>query len=69
MPSDALVELAIFVITLIFAAGGAWFLLKQTRRHVNGVGAKVNRLVMALMLIVPEEQKKDIAQLILGDPK
>lgn len=28
----------------VFAAGGAWFALKQVRRDVNGLGTKVHRL-------------------------
>lgn len=56
-------EVIKFVIFLAFACGGAWFTLKETRRHVNGVGAKVRRLEQATMLLALD--KKDEALRIL----
>lgn len=60
----------------IFAAGGAWFLLQQVRRDVNGLGAKVNRLereaerkftVLALLLVAAaaEEDKGRLVDRLL----
>lgn len=36
-------EVTTFLLTVAFAGGGAWLTLKETRRHVNGLGAKVTR--------------------------
>lgn len=46
----------------IFAAGGAWYMLKQLRRDLNGVGAKVNRqeskfMVFAILLLAGADDK------------
>jgi hypothetical protein len=69
------------ILGLVFAAGGAWFLLKETQRHVNGLGAKVNsiererherqyQVAVALALLAStEEQKKIVAQCLLGETK
>jgi hypothetical protein len=65
--------------TLAFGAGGAWFFIKQSRKDVNGLGAKVNaeiktsarrhiNIALALMLVAPtEEIRKKIADLLRED--
>jgi hypothetical protein len=56
-----------FLASLAFGAGGAWFLIKQSRKDVNGLGAKVNKEVsvsarrhintaLSLMLLAPSDE-------------
>ena len=61
---------------LAFGAGGAWFFIKQSRKDVNGLGAKVNaeirqsarrhiNLCLAAMVAAPDEKaRKEIAELL-----
>lgn len=56
---------------LAFGAGGAWFLIKQSRKDVNGLGRRLNQevkkldnIIVAVMLITPDEDKKDVARLL-----
>ncbi len=67
--------LIIQLVTLAFGAGGAFFLLKHTKRDVNGLGQKVRgemartatrhqNITVALMLVAPEEHKAKIADLL-----
>jgi hypothetical protein len=37
------ITIAIWILGLVFAAGGAWKLLQESQRHVNGLGIKFNR--------------------------
>lgn len=64
------------LISLAFGAGGAWFLIRQSRKDVNGLGGKVNHEVksnarrhhnaaLALMLLAQsDEQRARIAELM-----
>lgn len=45
----------------VFGAGAAWAMLKELRRHVNGIGKKVNRLILLHLAFCPEDQRKAIA--------
>ena len=56
---------------LAFGAGGAWFLIKQSRKDVNGLGRRLNQevkkldnIIVALMLITPDEVKRDVAKIL-----
>lgn len=76
--SDAL-RFATFLISLAFGAGGAWFLIKQSRKDVNGLGAKVggdakaaarraHNTALALMLLAQSDaQRMKIADLMRED--
>lgn len=74
------IPVVIYFVGLIFAAGGGWVALKEVRRQVNGVGAKLtasenerkdrhNRLCMALLVLASDEQKKIVIQCLVGDPQ
>lgn len=75
----AFIPLAIYLATMIFAAGGAWFALKEAQRHVNGVGAKLNalekerqdrhlRLVLALVSLAGNDtERKALIEKLVGD--
>lgn len=63
------------LLSLAFGAGGAYFMIRQSRRDVTGLGRKVNReisrsavrhqnLTVALMLMASEEQKEKLADLL-----
>jgi hypothetical protein len=68
-----------FLISLAFGAGGAWFLIKQSRKDVNGLGNKVNfeikqtsrryvNVTLALMLLAPDDfVRRKIAELLRED--
>lgn len=65
---------------MVFAAGGAWITLKESQRHVNGLGAKLakleeqrnerhNRICMALVAIAGDGQKGQVLQCLAGEQK
>jgi hypothetical protein len=65
------------MVGVIFGAGGAWFLVKQMRRDLNGIGAKA-RLIedkaadryiaisFAILLSAPEDKRRAVAQILLN---
>lgn len=68
-------QLGIFLVTLIFTAGGAWFRFNRLTRDVNGIGRKVNvlekddryaRASMALLAIAATEEQKKLVVDCLG---
>jgi hypothetical protein len=70
-----LTQIPYYALTLAFGAGGAYFLVKQSRKDVNGLGRKVNaevkasarryqNVTVALMLIAPEAQREKVAELL-----
>ncbi len=72
------IPVVIYFIGLIFAAGGGWFALKEVRKQVNGVGAKLRasdeqrkdqhrKVCMAIVAIASEEQKKIVVPALSGD--
>jgi len=78
--SPLVAQYGVFLLTLVFAAGGAWFALKESVRHVNGLGAKLNsverdrqereeRFQLALMSLATEEQKAIVVQCLTGEQK
>ena len=71
------VTVAIWILGLVFAAGGAWKLLQESRRHTNGLGMKFNRaekerqdqytrLALALMAIAATAEEKRIVGVLLS---
>jgi hypothetical protein len=44
MTPTVYIMLAVQALQLAFFAGGAWFLVRQMRRDLNGLGAKMNGL-------------------------
>lgn len=65
---------------LAFGAGGAWFFIKQSRKDVNGLGAKVNHeirqsarrhinLCLALMLTASDESERQKVADLLKEPE
>jgi hypothetical protein len=76
MTSEIAVKIAIFVLTAVFSAGGAWFAVKQMRKDLNGIGGKVGRvqtesdrrfmiLSIALLAMCEEKDRERIADKVL----
>jgi hypothetical protein len=64
--NEALIALVIFVLGLAFAAGGYVFALASARKQINGLGARLNRAVAALIHICPDEKREEIVLLVMG---
>lgn len=71
--SELISMIGIWIAGLVFAAGGAWWALKEAQRHVNGLGSKLNalekerndrhtRVCMALVMIARTEEKSAVMQ-------
>jgi hypothetical protein len=69
------VQIAFAVAGMVFLTGGAYGLLKQTRRDLNGLGSRLARereeaqkrdrkAVLAFMLLAPEDKRQQIAELL-----
>lgn len=63
------------LLALAFGAGGAFVLLKQSRKDVNGLGKKVSRelsrssvrhqnISLALMLLADDDRKEQVTELL-----
>jgi hypothetical protein len=61
-------EFVIFVLSEVIAvsvgAGGMWFLIREMRKQLNGVGRKYGKLQTALLVFCPEEKREKIADLL-----
>jgi hypothetical protein len=55
------IQAVIWIVGLIFAAGVAWSALKQTKKDVNGVGARQRKFEKncLLALLVISEKRED----------
>ena len=69
IPANIAIPLVLWLLGLAFAAGGGWLTLKESRKQVNGVGAKVNRekelnedrfrrMSLAVMSLADTEERK-----------
>jgi hypothetical protein len=72
MRPEALVQIAIALFELAFFAGGIYFLVRQTRKDVNGLGQKVRELerrederylatAVAFLLVAAEKDRQFLA--------
>jgi hypothetical protein len=61
MPSLISSQLITWCIGLIFGAGGAWAMFRQTRKDLNGIGARTRRFErnLLLYLMVTTEKRED----------
>jgi hypothetical protein len=66
------------LLSLAFGLGGAWFLVRQNRRDLRGIGGKVSaeiarassrhqKVILALMSVATDDQKARVAG-ILNEP-
>lgn len=73
------IPVVIYCVGLIFAAGAGWFALKEVRRQVNGVGAKLTnaiakgndrhtRVCIAITsLATQDDEKQNVIQALSGE--
>jgi len=62
-------QLIIWVVGVVFGAGGAWAMVRQTRKDVNAIGAIMRRdrwnLLIALMVTLEKrEDRQRLADLM-----
>lgn len=62
-------DVIVFGLGLAFGAGSYAAALRMTRKQVNGLGARVNRVAMAVIHICPPEEREQVMKLILGGEK
>ena len=58
MDARNLSQVLIFAVGLIFGAGGAWVRLRMLKRDVNGIGRKNNRLMLMLLALTDDPEKR-----------
>ena len=61
---EVIIILVTNIISLAFGAGFMYFMIKQTRSHVNGIGKKVVNMQLAMLTFCPEEQRSKMADLL-----
>jgi hypothetical protein len=59
-------DLIVFALGLAFGAGSYAVALRATRKQVNGLGARVNRIALAVVHICPTEKYEEVVRIILG---
>lgn len=65
--NEAAVTGLIFVLGLAFGAGAYAMALRGARKQINGMGGRVNRVVMAIVHICPEDKREEVVRIILGE--
>ena len=56
--SETIIRIAIALLGVAFGAGGAAFSMRQTRRDLNGLGRKSNRIIALLVKWADTEEKR-----------
>lgn len=75
--NEAIAALAIFALTVAFAAGTYVASWHFARKQINGLGGRVNhgfdkahtrmdRLTLALVHLAPPEQREEVIRLLMG---
>jgi hypothetical protein len=59
-------KIVLAAVGAVFAAGGAWSMMKQLRRDVNGIGRKTHRIELITLMYCPEEQRKELGNIFLS---
>ena len=62
-------QLLLFLLGAAFGAGGYAFALAATRRQINGLGGRVNRVAMAVVHIAPEDKREEVMRILLGESR
>lgn len=74
------IQLGVYAAQLIFFLGGLYFLIKQLRKDLNGVGCKVRAIderaddrffitAIVLLIITPDDKRIEIAKLLAAAGK
>jgi hypothetical protein len=61
---DLPLGLVVSLLSISFGAGSAWFLVKQVRKDVNGVGQRTRNIEDYLKETVPEDHRKRLTDLM-----
>lgn len=54
------------LLSATFGAGGAWFVMKQLRKEINGVGSKTGKIVLYLSETAEGEARKRLTDILKG---
>lgn len=65
MSFQVIAQLTIFLAEIIFLAGGAWVVLRQVKRDVNGLGQKFARMQALLVRWADTPEKRDQAARVI----
>ena len=68
MPDIKELDFLAFLLGIAFGAGAYAFALRSARKQINGLGARVNRVVMAVVHICPDEKREEVMRMVLGVP-
>jgi hypothetical protein len=58
------VSIALAVGTLVFAAGGFYWMSQHTRRQVNGVGRKLGKVLLYLAETATDEERRRLTDIL-----
>lgn len=64
--NEATVALLIFLLGLAFTAGAYAASARAARKQINGLGARVNRVVLAVIDICPPEKQREVTAMMMG---
>jgi hypothetical protein len=59
------IEGGVFLLGLAFGAGGYAFAQRANTKKLNGLGGRLNRVVMAVVHICPPEEREEVLRMIL----
>lgn len=62
-----IVALEIFALGCAFGAGAYAFALRSARKQINGLGARVTRVSLAVIHICPDAKREEVTRMILGE--
>jgi hypothetical protein len=57
--------IAVYLLQLVFFAGGAWMVVRQMRRDVNGLGQKYGRVAALLVRWADTPEKREQAAKVI----
>lgn len=63
-PPDLPLAVVIPLLSAAFGGGGAWFVMKQLRREINGVGAKNGKIILYLSETAEGDARKRLTDIL-----
>lgn len=64
--NEAAAALLIFLLGIAFAAGVYASSARATRKQINGLGGRLNRVVAAVIHMCPDDKREEVTSLMLG---
>jgi hypothetical protein len=64
--NEATIAAGIFLLGIAFGCGVYAMTLRITTKHINGLGARLNRVVAAVVHITPADEREKVILTILG---